>query len=154
MIEEIGRKEGQQVESEGEDALKNDPILGGVGRAEFGSLDWSDMETARLARQQEEERELDVEEDILTDDERIELNVLDELEKEHIKMEKEIAEHLLQSREAAERQELAEREYREIELRRQREYEESVQLREQFRGPTISERAQSLVATVRDWLGF
>ena len=136
------------TESSGE----NDPILGGVGRAEPGSLDWHDMQVARLERQQGAEGDYDRSDDVgLSDDERLELNVIDATARAAARAEYEDTQHRQEQADALSRQEIANAQYEQQELSRMA---ESERIQNEFKGPTLRERVEYAVGSVRDWLGI
>ena len=130
----------------------NDPILGGVGRAELGSLDLSDMQVARLERQQEAEGDYDRSDDVgLSDDERLELNVIDATAQAAARAKYEDTQYQQELADALSRQKIADAQYEQQELSRMA---ESERIQNEFKGPTLRERVEYAVGSVRDWLGI
>ena len=148
----IKQKKGDTGPAEVDLSDRSDPILGGVGRGEYGTMDWSDMQVAKLERLQEYEREsARYDDDSISEEERLDLNALDAAEKELADEAHEEAEHQQHLAEAAREQEAADAAYEQHELLRMAESERAMS---EFPGPTLSERAWHFVARVRDWLGI
>jgi hypothetical protein len=129
----------------------NDPILGGVGRADYGSMDWSDMQVAQLERRQEYERESERYDDGgISNEEWLELNVLDATEKALAREAHEDTQQRQELAEALSRQKIADAEYEQQELSRMA---ESERIQNEY-NLTLGERVVYAVGSVRDWLGI
>jgi hypothetical protein len=110
------------------------------------------MQVARLERQQEAEGDYDRSHDVgLSDDERLELNVIDSSARATARAECEYTQHRQERADAHGRQKIADAEYEQRELCRMT---ESERIQNEFKGPTLRERVDYAVGSVRDWLGI